>query len=509
MLHIMMKNVLFKTFLLLAVFLCACTKEDPSIQEQKDRANATISQVKVNGSTAAYDATTSTFTVVLPTVTDFSSVLFSCVSGAGGIKIDGVEIAGYSASINASEEVTVTAQCGSCSKDYKLVAKNTGLPVVRVKTPGGQAVVSKEDWIEGATMTIETADGEVDYDGSLSIRGRGNSTWNYPKKPYALKLDKKAKILGMPKHKRWILLANWKDRTLLRNDASFWVSRASGLPYTVRGYFVELEFNGNHVGNYYLCEQIKIDENRVDIIEMESQEKNPELISGGYLVELDTYYDAEKKFRSSWFNLPFQFKEPDETDLSSEAEAWFKDYIYELEKLFRDGIRVKNHEYEEFFDVDSSIEYMLVEELVMNHDFWNTWPSEGPHSCYMYKDRDGKLFTGPVWDFDYHTFVPDYTHMWFGAQKALYYKSLLKDEKYKARMLEIWNAKKEEFSRLPEYIDQMADHIRLSEEINQRIWPISNRENGDETMTFQQAVDRMKKAYEDKLAWMDQNLQNL
>ena len=81
----------------------------------------------------------------------------------------------------------------------------------------------------GATMRISRPDGTVDYEGSLEIRGRGNSTWNYPKKPYALRLPEKHAVLGMPGHKRWILLANWKDRTLMRNDAAFWLSRHTGL----------------------------------------------------------------------------------------------------------------------------------------------------------------------------------------------------------------------------------------------------------------------------------------
>ena len=154
--------------------------------------------------------------------------------------------------------------------------------------------------------------------------------------------------------------------------------------------------------------------------------------------------------------------------------------------------------YEAYLDVDTAIDYMIVEELTGNHDFYNEWPALGAHSTYLYKERGGKLFHGPVWDFDYHVFCPDRTNFWAGATKTLFYPSLLKDEKFRNRMIERWELQKDVLKKLPEYIDQQADHIRLSEGYNQVMWPISNRENGDETMTFQQSVDRIKKAFLDK-----------
>ena len=124
------------------------------------------------------------------------------------------------------------------------------LPQVVINTPNNQEIKSKTEWIEGATISITLADGTIDYESKdLEIRGRGNTTWEYPKKPYALKLGSKAEILGMPKHKRWVLLANWMDRTLMRNDVSFEIARQTGLAWTPRGKFVELVLNGKLMGN--------------------------------------------------------------------------------------------------------------------------------------------------------------------------------------------------------------------------------------------------------------------
>ena len=159
--------------------------------------------------------------------------------------------------------------------------------------------------------------------------------------------------------------------------------------------------------------------------------------------------------------------------------------------------------------MDTAIDYMIVEELTGNHDFYNNWPADGVHSTYFYKERGGKLYHGPVWDFDYHVFLPNRTQQWAGAKQTLFYPALLKDEKFRNRLVERWNAQKDILKGLPDYIDEMADHIRLSEGFNQAMWPISNRENGDEEMTFQQSGDRIKKAFLDKWEWMVRNITKL
>ena len=136
----------------------------------------------------------------------------------------------------------------------------TGLPVVYVDTEGGQGIYSKEDYVK-ASLKIQ---GTEQYDGldavACDIRGRGNTTWYWPKKPYLLKLAEKQSIFGMPKHKRWILLANFMDRTLMRNLVSMKVaSMMSNLAWTPGCVPVELVLNGKHMGSYLLIEQVRVD----------------------------------------------------------------------------------------------------------------------------------------------------------------------------------------------------------------------------------------------------------
>jgi len=470
-----------------------------------EKGDPELSSLSVDGVAATIDKDGATCQVVLPTTTDFSALQLVFAAKGEKFLLDGKEVT-TGELCDFSQVRTLSIIIGNAVKEYKITVCNTGLPVVFVNTPNKSAISSKTTWKEGCSMKILNPDGSLDYEGPMSIRGRGNSTWNYPKKPYAVRLDERSKILGMPKHKRWILLAQWKDRTLLRNDAAFWLSRHSGLEYTVRGQFVELVLNGKHMGNYYLCEQIKIDKNRVAITEMPSKATDPELITGGYLMELDTYYDQPKQFKSS-FNLPYMFKQPDEDDLSDEMFNYMKNYIAELEAILKDETRIKNHEYEAYLDVDSAIDYMLVEELTNNTDFYNTWPWAGIHSGYMHKDKDGKLMHGPVWDFDYHGFVPGLSYFWAGAQKTLYYPALLKDPQFRERMIQRWESQRDTWLGLSAYIDEQAEKIRLSESINHEMWPIKNNpENGDEDMTFQNAVNRIKDGFTSKHSWMNKNI---
>lgn len=488
-------NTTFKTILavatMAAIFACS-GKEGP--EKKPVPGQISITNVRIDGVYATADVESSTITATFPTRTDFSSCEMTIES--------------QTVTLDLSTPATYRVIRDNIYQDYSVIARNTGLPVVRIQTPGGKNIAVgengnrdyyKDNWMEGATMRIELPDGTVDYEGQMGIRGRGNSTWNYPKKPYALKLDSKAEILGMPKHKRWILLANWKDRTILRNDAAFWLSRTIGLPYTVRGQFVELVMNGTHAGNYYLCEQIKIDKNRVNIDK-----------DGGFLLEVDSYYDEPNKFRyTQLLNLPWMVKEPDGGELNLDYYKELQDFIFNLETLMKSESRVRNHEYADYLDVQTAIDFLIMQELTGNHDFYNTWPSAGPHSLYMYKPAGGKLYSGPAWDFDFHVFLPERANFWCGATQTMFYPYLLKDPDFKAALVARWNEKKDELKKLPEYIDSMADSIRLSESFNSTLWPISNRENGDEEMTFQQSVERIKKAFLDKWEWIDNNISRL
>jgi hypothetical protein len=379
----------------------------------------------------------------------------------------------------------------------------TGLPVVYIQTPGRQSITSKDTWMADVTMTIVDTDGDaysLDYQGSLSMKGRGNSTWGYPKKPYALKLDSKSKILGMKKHKRWCLLANWMDRTLMRNAVAFEVARrCTALDWTPSGRFVEVVLNGKHQGNYWLTEQIKVDGNRVDVTELDTKATQGDGITGGYIFELDTYYDEAYKFYSPVCGYPWQFKDPDEVN---EAQYdYVVDYVGRLEASLTEADRFKNREFAQYLDLESLADWWLVYELAQN------WEPNHPKSCYFHKDvdsKDGRLKAGPVWDFDWGTFIPQ-TYYWATIGDALYYKYLMQDAQFKALVKARWQTLKPQFQQIGnEYIDSLRVQLTASDKLNAAMWPIWNVVNGDESLTFNDAVDRLKTAYKGKLNWLDQ-----
>ena len=387
--------------------------------------------------------------------------------------------------------------------NYDVHIQHTGLPVVSINTPDGKAIQSKTTWLEGASMTIVNPDGSIDYaSDQLQIRGRGNTTWNYPKKPYALKLEKKAEILGMPKHKRWVLLANWMDRTLLRNEFAFEIARHTGLEWTPRGQFVEVFLNGEHIGNYYLCEQIKVDKHRVNVAEMTANDIESDAVTGGYLMELDVYFDEPNKFKSAQRGLPYMFKSPDEDVLQPEQLAYFQDYINQLEASLYSDDWLEKQKYTDFMDLESFIDWWFVYELSMN------WEPNHPKSSYFHKDRLGKLKAGPVWDFDYGTFRPGSATS-FRIKSAIYYDQLFNDPQFVKMVRARWRLFLPAFRVIPQTIMQEAWFLRHSERFDHQRWPFTNTVNDEQDLTFEEAVARMIDAYQTKLEWLNQQIESM
>ena len=524
------------------------------------KADITMSSVKVgNGAAMKFDAATNTWSYFMATVTDFSNQKYLFEHNGEKVTVgDSLLLDGEYNYLNANKPLTVSVWKYGAHKDYIIKMYNTGLPVVRINT-GGKSVTRRDTWVEGATMRIDLPDGTVAYQGSLSLKGRGNGTWTETeKKPYALKLDEKAKILGMHKQKRWCLLANYKDRTLLRNDISLWIARQTEMPYTVSGRFVELVWNGKNMGNYYLCEQIRIDNNRVNIAEPNLED--PE--NGGMLILIDDFLDYSSSdrqdkspmvgFRSTGSNrrydLPYVLKDPEEDadgrllNSSSKPFKYIQNYVNTMEDaIYALKTNPDNSKVKQYLDYESAVDYVLIQELTMNHDSYNTWPKHGPHSAYLYKDAGGKLCYGPVWDFDYHTYTlyGDFSqNQWNGSSwnsnenprlrqwellkmdnkggNKYYFADLAKyDSEFRSLLIQRWNQYKNTWkTEFPKYVDMMADSIRLSESYNNTLWKknesLTNyRQNGDYTLTFQQAVNAIKTAFQKRWDWIDQNITKL
>lgn len=369
----------------------------------------------------------------------------------------------------------------------------TGLPVVQIETEDERPIIRREEWEDGAEMTIRLSNGKIDYHGTVSIKGRGNTTWGFPKKPYALKLGNREGLLGMPEHKRWCLLANWADRSLIRNATAFELARQTEQDWTPSGQYVELVLNGEHLGNYYLCEKIGIDRNRLNL-------DNPKdkVVDRGYLLELDTNFDEENKFYSPIKHLPYQFKDP--SSVSIEQQNYIMKYVAEMEDALYDSARFASRDFSKYMDLESFADYWLVYEIAQ------LWEPNHPKSVYLHKDAGGKMKAGPVWDFDLGCFKPRDSYFYVN-KTAVYYDQLFHDREFCLLLRARLNAYKDKFLSVGTYIDSLGECLYHSQRINYSMWPISTVSSGDETIDdYDEVMARIKRAIAEKSEWLDKEL---
>lgn len=426
------------------------------------------------------------------------------------VYVDGVEQQSGVSSHDFTEPVNylVVGKNGK-EKEYVVELKfaSTGLPIVVVETPGGKDIISKENWLNAKISIMGTEEFEGLEQTDVQIAGRGNSTWLYAKKPYKLKFGKKTEILGMPKHKRWVLLANYIDKTMLRNDVSFYLGKQTSLAWTPRGYHVELIVNGEHRGNYYLCEQIKIDENRVNIAEMDPESED---ITGGYLMEMDTYSpdDDETRFYSKYKAatgnlIPVKIKDPEAEDLTDAQLDYIKSYWHAFEDALYGADWLNEQKgYKNYIDVLSFVDIYLVSELIY-HSEWGH-----PKSSYMHKDAGGKLVSGPMWDYDWTTFTK--RKGWY-CKDMLWYKRMFEDPAFVALVKERWAELYPKFHTAINYMQEMKEKLTPSANCNYAIWgaDMSGSPNGEGSMTYGESVDKIIDRYTERIEWLNTEIQKL
>ena len=283
---------------------------------------------------------------------------------------------------------TVTNEDGD-TQDYVVdLTKFTGLPIVYLKTDDAASIDSKDDYVRGDT----SVDGGRNFDDfaevSMKIRGRGNSTWyTHPKKPFQMKLDDKAEFLGMPNDKKWLFLAEYSDKTMLRNKISFEMGYLSNLDWTPQGRFAEVYINDEYNGTYNITQKVEESDNRVPLGDV------------GYLLELDqlSRLDSDDVYFDSVVTDKFivNIKEPN-LDLNSSEYVYVKNLINDFEKSISDSNSMSSYfvveettsenvwdinlsqtmtlipdsEYTVSFKARSSINRTIIAGLGLYHDPW-------------------------------------------------------------------------------------------------------------------------------------------
>ena len=369
----------------------------------------------------------------------------------------------------------------------------TNLPTVAFNTPGMKEIVSKDDKHPGSTVYVISDGGKTLLtDANAQMKGRGNGSWEMEKKPFQIKFDKKQKILNnaKSKSKKWTLINNHGDKSLMRNKVAFAMSDGLGLPYSSYCQFVDVIYNGQYNGTYQLCDQMEVREGRVDITEMTPEDVSGDALTGGYFIEVDAYADREKSwFRANGHNgqpgITVTIKSPDEDEIVPAQSQYIKDHFNKMV----DAVYASNYSdpvsgLRKYLDMDSFLRYFLHGELTGNTDtYWST---------YMTKERNSDKFTvGPVWDQDlafdndYRTYPlnqkSDYIYKFDGASAADGMKDFvtrvlgsgLQTSKERNK---IWQDARNSGRFSADYfnslIDEWAEELAQSQKLNFTRWPI-------------------------------------
>ena len=381
---------------------------------------------------------------------------------------------------------------------------HTGLPVTIINTPNNVDIASKEDYVENTLMTILQTDISDDFCEWMNIKGRGNTTWEASKKPYAIKFSKKTAFFSLPEDKSWVLLANYFDKTLLRNDIAFYMgNELTTLDWTPHYQYVDLMLNGQYQGIYQLGEKVKISKGRVNIGD------------DGVLLEIDSKAaDKDVTFDVSHIENPCNIKEPD-VEYGDEVFNYAKSFVEAAdEALFAENFTDIVHGWRKYLDMDSFVDWYLINEIAKNND------ANFMTSCYMNLKRGGKLKMGPLWDFDLafggypwepQSAIANDTEGFY-IKDVLWYSRLFEDPAFVARVKARFNEIYAERQRILDYIDSKAKFLSGKIIEDNKKWGTISSSGADVSVVkaeYNDCVNSLKSWIKARLEWLKININAL
>lgn len=437
-------------------------------------------------------------------LTAAASVAPNCFTSVEGV--DSAEVAFYFSSSNSAGTSKAGMALNIQLENPSFVPTSTNLPVMSIATDDAAPITSKDDDVTGTVTITDTAHPTNNYSGTMSVKGHGNSTWLYmPKKPYRVKLDSKSGLFGMNSAKSWILLANYGDKTMLRNYLAFYLSQTVGMAWTPSSAFVELFVNGQYEGVYQVTEKVEVDKNRLNIGEMDDTDISGDDLTGGYIGEIDTYQDETFTMHTATSNLPIGLDDPDPpVDVQS---AYFAQQLNAADaSLFAANFTDTAAGWPAHWDQDSLVKWFIVEELMSNQD------SDDYSDLIFYKPRsDPRFYMGPIWDFDissgnvYPSPSLDPTVPWVRAESK-WYKQLFKDPAFLAAVKAEWKNVRPQMANLNTYLDTQAATLSLGAQNNYQrwttlgvlVWP-----NAETAGSYTGEVQYLKDWMTKRIAYMD------
>lgn len=347
------------------------------------------------------------------------------------------------------------------------------IPSIHIDIKDSLEVVEKALYLD-ATFTLRGNGYIDDIDSTaVAIKGRGNSTWGLPKKPYRLKFKKKQTIGGLRKAKSYVLLANYLDGTLMHNAVALKTASLMGMPFTDNCVPVDLYINGSYRGSYTINEKAGINSGSVDIDEMT-----------GMMWELDTNFDEEFQYYTPVYQLPAMVKDPDLNEIVAadpelgSTEEYFSSWQEDLNALEK-AVAERDPDLDRYLDINSLVDYLMVYNFCRCHEVAH------PKSMYLYKEkRDTVYHFGPVWDFDWAFTYDGYT---LGNVIEHYSSDLVVSDYHKGQkfllailgrkdFMDLYRSrweyfKTEVYPEVMRFIDDYSSAIRISALRNGQLWP--------------------------------------
>ena len=344
------------------------------------------------------------------------------------------------------------------------------VPTIYIDTEDGLPITSK-DYFKNATITIDGHDIFPSMEATpVQIKGRGNSSWGWPKKPYRLKFAEKLKPLGMTKGKSWVLLSNYQTGSLMSNAIGMKAANLMGSAGANHIVPVDLYLNGEYRGSYNFTEKVGFSNNSIDLIDE----------SRAAMLELDSYYDEpdEQKFRSKPYNLPVNIKEPDFSEGLTELT------LETIEQSFNSFVSALYYgeDISPYVNIEQLVRFMMVNELTLNYEFYH------PKSTFCYRedfmDDSCKYIFGPTWDLDWcfgyenskNYFKNESTSNYWIDMPSFSAVDFVRDLRFKYEPLgvlyrQLWEEFMEnDLQELLEYAQDYYDFAHNSFEQNRYVW---------------------------------------
>jgi len=402
----------------------------------------------------------------------------------------------------------------------------SGLPLVIVHVKDNKEPQDKvNDLI--SIVSIISNDAKTIKTDSATSRLRGNASMSFPKKPYRIKFNSKQKVLDAPaKAKKWTLINNYGDKTLMRNLIAFEMSKKVGLAYTPYGRAVDVIFNGEYKGTYQLCDQVEVAKNRVVIDEMDENCIDGEALTGGYFIEVDAYANQEDSWFETSKKLPVTIKYPADDEILAVQKNYIKSHFQKMEdRIYATNFTDVENGYRPYLDLPSFFRHFIVGELSGNTDtYWST---------NMYKFRnDDKFYFGPCWDFDLafendnRTYpinnLTDYIYRTKGSSAGSNSYTMAKfvdrivinDYKAKEELKKLWGTFRDNGSLTPEYfvnfVKDLQEEITPSATLNFYRWDILNttvHQNPKVYGSYNAEVENVINYIKERFDWMDKKLE--